>query len=63
MAIKKRVNRAKNAWISTKIQKIMHEGVRRNTRMPYSAKNNPRRPVTLSVAKATAESMYLRRNK
>jgi hypothetical protein len=56
------VNRKKNAWISGKIQRIMHEGVRRNTRKPVSAKN-PRRKVSQTMAEAIAESMYRRRNK
>lgn len=49
----------KNSFISTKIKKIMKEGVRKNTRKPVS-KSNPRRPVSLKQAEAIAESMYRR---
>lgn len=61
--VKKRVNRAKNSWISAKIARIMNEGVRRNTHKPYNPRTNPRRKVALNVAKAIAESMYRRRGK
>lgn len=62
---KKRVSstkRAKNSWISGKIQKIMHEGVRKNTHRPVSSAN-PRRKVSQKMAEAIAESMYGRRGK
>jgi len=53
----------KDAWISAKIGKIMVDGVRRNTHLPYNPETNPRRPVTSKVASAIAESMYMRRKK
>ncbi len=42
--------------VSQKIAKIMHEGVRRNTRAPLS-KNNKRRKVSQDQAVAIALSM------
>ena len=41
--------------VSKKISKIMHEGVRRNTRKPVS-KKNPRRKVSQKQAVAIALS-------
>lgn len=48
-----------NAEIGSKIEKIMHEGVRKNTRKPVS-KKNPRRKVSQKQAVAIAESMVRR---
>lgn len=45
--------------IGTKISKIMHEGVRRNTKKPVS-KSNPRRKVSAKQAAAIAFSMHER---
>ena len=42
--------------ISNKIQKIMHEGVRKNTHKPVSS-SNPRRKVDVKQAAAIAYSM------
>jgi len=52
----------KSVWISNKIEKIMSEGVRKNTHKAVS-KSNPRRKVSQKVAIAIAESMYRRRKK
>lgn len=52
----------KSKWISNKVAKIMHEGVRRNTHRAVS-KSNPRRKVTPKMAVAIANSMYKRRKK
>ena len=52
----------KGKWISAKVDRIMKEGVRRNTRKPVS-KKNPRRKVSVKMAVAIANSMYGRRNK
>jgi len=49
----------KSSWIGEKISKIMHEGVRKNTRKSVS-KTNKRRKVGLEQAKAIAISMYKR---
>lgn len=57
--MKKGVNRAKNKAIGSKIEKILKEGVRRNTHKPVSSKN-PRRAVPQKQAIAIAESMYKR---
>lgn len=51
----KKVNRA----VSNKVEKIMAEGVRRNTHKPVS-KSNPRRKVSQRQAVAIAESMVRR---
>lgn len=48
-----------NAAIGAKIEKIMSEGVRRNTHKPVS-KKNPRRKVSRAQAIAIAESMAKR---
>jgi hypothetical protein len=45
--------------IGTKISKIMHEGVRRNTRKPVG-KNNPRRKVSRDQAIAISLDMKRR---
>ena len=50
---------ASNAAISAKIEKIMHEGVRRNTKKPVG-KGNPRRKVSAKQAVAIAYSMKRR---
>ena len=50
---------ASNAAISAKIEKIMHEGVRKNTRKPVSAKNK-RRKVGQKQAVAIAMNMAKR---
>lgn len=42
--------------VSAKISKIMHEGIRRNTKKPVS-KSNPRRKVSQAQAVAVALSM------
>ena len=47
---------AKEKFISNKISKIMHEGVRRNTHAPVSS-HNARRPVSQKQAIAIAYSM------
>lgn len=44
---------AKEKFISGKVKKIMHEGVRRNTHKPVS-KSNPRRKVSDKQAVAIA---------
>lgn len=46
-------------FVSDKIKKIMHEGVRRNTHATVSA-SNPRRKVSQQQAIAIAESMARR---
>lgn len=46
----------KQKYISSKISKIMHEGVRKNTQKPVSS-SNPRRAVPQKQAIAIAESM------
>jgi len=46
---------AKEKFISSKIKKIEHEGVRRNTHAAVS-KSNPRRKVPIKRAIAIAES-------
>jgi hypothetical protein len=46
----------KQKFISNKIAKIMHEGVRGNTHKPVSSKN-PRKPVSPKQAQAIAYSM------
>ena len=51
---------AKQKFISGKISKIMHEGVRRNTHKPVS-KSNPRRAVPQKQAIAIAYDMARRR--
>lgn len=48
--------RKKAKAISSKIKKIMKEGVRKNTHKPVS-KSNPRRKVSQKQAIAIAESM------
>lgn len=50
----------KAKFVSNKIKKIMHEGVRRNTHAPVSA-SNPRRQVPQKQAIAIAESMAKRK--
>lgn len=52
---KKKVNK-KQKMLSSKISRIMKEGVRRNTHAPLS-KTNKRRPVSQKQAIAIAESM------
>lgn len=47
---------SKKTVVSKKISKIMHEGVRRNTRKPVSS-NNPRRKVSQKQAVAISLSM------
>lgn len=54
--MKKQKNK-KQSWISAKIERIMTEGVRRNTHAPVSASNS-RRPVSPEQAQAIAYSMY-----
>jgi len=44
------------SWISSKISKIMHEGIRRNTKKVVSSRN-PRRKVSQKQAVAVAYSM------
>jgi hypothetical protein len=46
----------KQKFISNKISKIMHEGVRKNTHAPVSS-SNPRRKVSPEQAQAIAYSM------
>lgn len=46
---------AKEKFISSKIKKVMGEGVRKNTHAPVS-KSNPRRAVPLKQAVAIAYS-------
>ncbi len=46
---------SKEKYISSKVKKIMHEGVRRNTHAPVS-KSNPRRKVSDRQAVAIAYS-------
>ncbi len=46
---------AKEKFISSKIKKVMEEGVRKNTHKPVS-KSNPRRKVNTSQAAAIAYS-------
>lgn len=48
--------RKSKGYVSQKISKIMHEGVRRSTRKPVSA-SNPRRKVSQKQAVAIAYSM------
>jgi hypothetical protein len=48
--------------ISAKIERIMQEGVRRNTHKPVG-KGNPRRPVSPKQAQAIAYSMVMRNSK
>lgn len=55
----KKITNAKEAIISNKIDRIMKEGVRRNTRKPVS-KTNKRRKVSIKQAVAIANSMYER---
>jgi len=43
-------------WVGKKIGKILHEGIRRNTRKPVS-KSNPRRKVSRRQAIAVAINM------
>lgn len=45
--------------VSSKIAKIMREGVRKNTKKPVS-KSNPRKPVGVKQAAAIAFSMKRR---
>lgn len=52
-------SKAMNRKIGKKIEKIAHEGVRRNTHKPVSA-SNPRRPVPHKQQVAIAESMARR---
>ena len=52
----KAAKKAKQKAVSQKIEKIMKEGVRRNTHEPIS-KSNPRRKVKLNQAQAIAYSM------
>ena len=52
----KAAKKAKQKAVSQKIEKIMKEGVRRNTHKPIS-KSNPRRKVKLNQAAAIAYSM------
>lgn len=52
----------KQKFISYKIKKIMHEGVRRNTHAPVSS-SNPRRSVPPKQAIAIAENMARKGNK
>ena len=47
-------------WVGKKIEKIMKEGVRRNTRKPVS-KKNPRRKVSQKQAIAISLSMARKR--
>lgn len=54
-----RITNAKEAIISNKIDQILREGIRRNTRKPVS-KSNPRRKVSQAQAVAIAHSMYER---
>lgn len=49
----------KGKWIGKKIEKIMKEGVRRNTQRPVS-KSNPRKKVSPKQAQAIAFSMWER---
>lgn len=51
---------AKEKFISSKISKIMHEGVRKNTHKAVS-KSNPRRKVSDKQAVAIAYSMAKKR--
>jgi len=48
--------KAKEKFISSKVKKIMDEGVRRNTHKPVS-KSNPRREVSDKQAVAIAYHM------
>lgn len=48
---------SKSDYISQKIEKIEHEGVRKNTHAPVSSKN-PRRKVSHEMAQAIAYSYY-----
>jgi len=56
---KRSKKRGANHSVSNKIAKIMHEGVRRNTRRAVS-KSNPRRKVGIKQAVAIAMSMKRR---
>jgi len=47
-------------FVSEKIEKIMREGIRVNTRRPVSA-SNPRRRVSLKMAEAVAINMAKKR--
>jgi len=50
------ISKAKRDKVSAKVSKIMHEGVRRNTRKAVS-KSNPRRKVSQKQAVAIAYHM------
>ena len=56
---KLKITNAKEAIVSNKIDRIMKEGVRRNTHKPVS-KTNKRRKVSAKMATAIANSMYER---
>jgi hypothetical protein len=56
---KENMANSKSSWIGQKIEKIMSEGIRRNTHKPVS-KTNKRRKVGLEQARAIAISMSKR---
>jgi hypothetical protein len=45
----KKKGSAKQKWINKKVERILTEGVRRNTHKPVSS-SNPRRKVSASMA-------------